>query len=117
MPPIDNMIGFNMANIDAGPNTMKDLVTYQNGGIVSRTLLNQKFGTATMFAFDQDQALSEHSTPYDALIIAFDGKADVIISGKAYSIQEGQMIKLPANEPHAIKALTRFMMLLVMIRK
>ena len=117
MPPIDNMIGFNMAKIDAGPNTMKDLVTYQNGGIVSRTLLNQKFGTATMFAFDQDQALSEHSTPYDALVIAFDGKADVIISGKAYSIQEGQMINLPANAPHAIKALTRFTMLLVMIRK
>ena len=70
-----------------------------------------------MFAFDQGQALSEHTAPYDALVIAIDGKADIIISGNGYSIEEGQMIRLPANEPHSLKASTRFTMLLVMIRK
>lgn len=106
-----------MAKIDTGPINLKQLVSYQNEGIVSRTLLNQKGGTATMFAFDQGQALSEHSAPYDALVIALDGEADITISGKDHSLQEGQMINLPANAPHAIKALTRFTMLLVMIRK
>jgi len=70
-----------------------------------------------MFAFDQDQTLSEHTAPYDALIIAIDGKADITVSGISYSVEEGQTIRLPANEPHAIKALTRFMMMLVMIRE
>ncbi len=106
-----------MDKIETEPLAMKELTTYQSEAIVSRTLLNRNGGTATMFAFDQGQALSEHTAPYDALIIAVDGKADIIISGNEYSIEEGQMIRLPANEPHAVKALTRFMMLLVMIRK
>jgi quercetin dioxygenase-like cupin family protein len=106
-----------MAKIDTEPLAMKKIVTYQSEAIVSRTLLNRTGGTATMFAFDQGQALSEHTAPYDALVITIDGKAEIIISGNAYSIEEGQMIRLPANEPHAIKALTRFTMLLVMIRK
>ena len=105
-----------MVKIDTGPLAMKELITYQSEAIVSRTLLNKKGGTATMFAFDEGQALSEHTAPYDALVIVVDGKAGIIISGNEYSIEEGQMIRLPANEPHAIKALTRFMMLLVMIR-
>jgi len=96
---------------------MKELVTYQSEAIVSRTLLNRNGGTATMFAFDQGQALSEHTAPYDALVIAIDGKADIIISGNGHSVEEGQVIRLSANEPHAIKALTRFTMLLVMIRE
>jgi quercetin dioxygenase-like cupin family protein len=106
-----------MAKIKAGPSAVKELITYQSEAIVSRTLLNRSGGTATMFAFDQGQALSEHTAPYDALIIAIDGKANIDLSGNRYSIEEGQMIRLTANEPHAIKALTRFMMLLVMIRK
>ncbi len=106
-----------MAKIDTGPLAMKNLVAYQTEAIVSRTLLSRNGGTATMFAFDQSQALSEHTAPYDALIIAIDGKADIIISGTSYSVEEGQMITLPANEPHTVKALTRFTMLLVMIRK
>jgi len=105
-----------MSKIDTGPLAMKELITYQSEAIVSRTLLNRNGGTATMFAFDEGQALSEHTAPYDALVIVVDGKAGIIISGNEYSIEEGQMIRLPANEPHAIKALTRFMMLLVMIR-
>lgn len=106
-----------MDKIETEPLAMKELTTYQSEAIVSRTLLNRNGGTATMFAFDQGQALSEHTAPYDALIIAIDGKADIALSGNRYSIEEGQMIRLPANEPHAVKALTRFMMLLVMIRK
>lgn len=106
-----------MAKIDTGPMAMKGLVAYQTEAIVSRTLLSRNGGTATIFAFDQSQALSEHTTPYDALIIAVDGKANILISGNSYSVEEGQMITLPANEPHAINALTRFTMLLVMIRK
>ena len=105
-----------MSKIDTGPLAMKELITYQSEAIVSRTLLNRNGGTATMFAFDEGQALSEHTAPYDALVIVVDGKAGIIISGNECSIEEGQMIRLPANEPHAIKALTRFMMLLVMIR-
>ena len=103
--------------METGPLAMKELVSYQSEAIVSRTLLNRNGGTATMFAFDQGQALSEHTAPYDALVIAVDGKADIIVSGNGYSIEEGQTIRLPANEPHAIKALTRFMMMLVMIRE
>ena len=106
-----------MIKMETGPLAMKELVSYQSDAIVSRTLLNRNRGTATMFAFDQGETLSEHTAPYDALVIAVDGKADVIISGNGYSIEEGQMIRLPANEPHAIKALTRFMMLLVMVRE
>ena len=103
--------------METGPLAMNELVTYQIEAIVSRTLLNGNGGSTTMFAFDQGQALSEHTAPYDALIIAIDGKADITISGIGYSIEEGQTIRLPANEPHAIKALTRFMMMLVMIRE
>jgi len=103
--------------METGPLAMKELVTYQSEAVVSRTLLNGNGGSITMFAFDQDQTLSEHTAPYDALIIAIDGKADIIVSGISYSVEEGQTIRLPANEPHAIKALTRFMMMLVMIRE
>ena len=106
-----------MAKIDSGPLEMKGLVAYQTEAIVSRTLLSRHGGAVTIFAFDQSQSLSEHTTPYDAFIIAVDGKANILVSGNSYSVEEGQMIRLPANEPHAINALTRFTMLLVMIRK
>ena len=106
-----------MVKMETGPLAMKELVTYQSEAVVGRTLLNGKGGSITMFAFDQDQTLSEHTAPYDALIIAIDGKADITVSGISYSVEEGQTIRLPANEPHAIKALTRFMMMLVMIRE
>jgi quercetin dioxygenase-like cupin family protein len=105
------------AEKDVRPSVIKNLIVYQSGAIVSRTIANEKGGTVTVFAFDQGQALSEHTAPYDAIIIGLDGRADVKVSGKSVQLEEGQMIKLPANQQHALTASTKFMMLLIMIRK
>ena len=96
--------------------SLQDLVAYQEGAIVSRTLLDRKTGTLTLFAFDQGQGLSEHTTPYDAWLYVFDGEAEITISGAPYRLRAGESIILPANQPHAVKAISRFKMLLVMIR-
>jgi quercetin dioxygenase-like cupin family protein len=95
---------------------MADLVNYQDGAVVSRTVIDKKTGTVTMFAFDEDQGLSEHMAPFDALVCIIDGEAEVIISGKALRLKEGEMVIMPANHPHALKAITQFKMLLIMIR-
>jgi len=95
---------------------MADLVNYQDGAVVSRTVIDKKTGTVTLFAFDEDQGLSEHTTPFDALVCIIDGEAEVIISGKALRLKEGEMVIMPANHPHALKAITQFKMLLIMIR-
>jgi len=92
------------------------LVDYQEGAIVSRTLIDKKAGTVTVFAFDEGQGLSEHAAPYDALVTLLDGKAEVVISGKSLQVRAGGMVILPANEPHALKATKKFKMLLTMIR-
>ncbi len=96
--------------------SLQDLVAYQEGAIVSRTLLDRKAGTITLFAFDQGQGLSEHTTPYDAWLYVIDGEAEITISGTPYRLHAGESIILPANQPHAVKAVTPFKMLLVMIR-
>ena len=93
-----------------------DLVDYQEGSIVSRTLIERKTGTVTLFAFDEGQALSEHTAPYDALVHLLDGEAEITISGKEHHLKEGEMIIMPANQPHALKAAKRFKMILTMIR-
>lgn len=93
-----------------------DMVDYQEGSVVSRTIIEQKTGTLTLFAFGQGQGLSEHTAPFDALVYILDGEAEVTISGRAFRVATGEMIIMPADEPHALKALTRFKMLLVMIR-
>jgi len=93
-----------------------DLVAYQEGSVVSRTIVNKPAGTVTLFAFDEGQSLSEHVAPYDALVVVFDGEAEVTISGKSHPVKDGGMILMPAQEPHAIKATSRFKMMLVMIR-
>ncbi len=93
-----------------------DLVAYQEGSVVSRTIIDQKSGTVTLFAFGKGQGLSEHTAPYDALIHIIDGKAEVIISDKASMMGTGEALILPAGKPHAIKAPQDFKMLLVMIR-
>jgi len=93
-----------------------DLVGYQEGSVVSRTLIEKKTGTVTLFAFDEGQTLSEHTAPYDALVHLLDGEAEVTISGKEYHLKEGEMIIMPANQPHALKATKRFKMILTMIR-
>jgi quercetin dioxygenase-like cupin family protein len=100
----------------AAPAKLVDLVDYQEGSVVSRTIINKKTGTVTLFAFDETQGLSEHTAPYDATVFLLEGEAEIVISGKAHRVQEGEVIILPANEPHALKALGRFKMLLIMIR-
>ncbi len=93
-----------------------DLVGYQNGAVVSRTLIDKKEGTITIFSLDKDQGISEHLTPNDAMVQVLDGKALITISGVDHEIEKDGMIIMPANEPHALKAVERFKMLLTMIR-
>ncbi|MGQ9543726.1 MAG: cupin domain-containing protein [Candidatus Bathyarchaeia archaeon] len=91
-------------------------LSYQEGAIVSRTLIDKDTGTVTVFAFDQGQGLSEHTAPYDALVYIIEGKANIAISGSNYVLEEGETILMPANEPHSLKAVERFKMLLTMIK-
>ena len=93
-----------------------DLIAYQEGAVASRTLLKRSTGTVTLFAFDQGQGLSEHTTPFDALVHVLDGDAEVSIGGMPQQVSAGEMILMPANQPHALTARTRFKMLLTMIR-
>ncbi len=93
-----------------------ELVGYQADAVVSRTLINQKTGTVTLFAFDAGQELSEHTAPYDALVQVLDGETEITISGKPYQLKVGDLIIMPAHQPHAVKALTKFKMMLTMIR-
>jgi quercetin dioxygenase-like cupin family protein len=98
------------------PARSSDLIGYQQGSVVSRTLIDKKTGTVTLFAFDEDQGLSEHTAPFDALVHILDGEAEVTISGKTHRLTEGEMIIMPADEPHALRALKKFRMMLTMIK-
>lgn len=91
------------------------LVDYQENSVVSRTIIDEDSGTVTLFAFDRDQGLSEHTAPYDALLLLLDGEAVVTVSGKPIRLMEGEITLMPANEPHSLKATTRFKMMLTMI--
>ena len=95
---------------------LPELVTYQQGYIVSRVLLKREKGNVTLFAFDEGQGLSEHTAPFDALAQAIEGEAEITISGKPIAVKAGEIILLPAGQPHAVKAATPFKMLLIMIR-
>lgn len=95
---------------------LSGLVAYQEGAIVSRIVLRAPAGSVTLFAFDAGQELSEHTTPFDALVHVIEGEAEIIISGQSHSVREGQVIVMPADEPHAVKAPRRFKMMLTMIR-
>jgi quercetin dioxygenase-like cupin family protein len=103
-------------NQEAQPQNLIDLVSYQDGSVVSRTLIKKKTGTVTLFAFDQGEALSEHTAPFDAMVYILDGKAEIKISGNSNILEKGNMIIMPANEPHALKAVERFKMMLIMVR-
>jgi len=92
------------------------LVEYQVGSVVSREVVKKSTGTVTVFAFDVGQGLSEHTAPFDALVYLLDGKADITIGDKPVAAKVGDMVVMPANVPHALKAVMRFKMLLVMIR-
>jgi len=100
----------------AKPLAMARLVEYQPGSVVSRAVIQKKTGTVTLFAFDEGQGLSEHTAPFDALLCVLDGQAEVVISGNLHAVKQGEMILMPAGEPHSLKAVGAFKMMLVMIR-
>ncbi len=93
------------------------MVEYQAGSVVSRTLIQKKAGTLTLFAFDEGQGLSEHTAPFDAMVCVLDGTAEITISGRPHTVSAGEMIIMPANEPHALLAVKPFKMMLIMIRE
>ena len=93
-----------------------DLVNYQEGSVVSRTIIDKEAGTVTLFAFDQGEGLSEHKAPFDALVYVIDGEAEVVLSGKPLVLKRGEMVVMPANKSHALRAIKRFKMVLTMIR-
>ncbi len=93
-----------------------DLVNYQKDSIVSRAIINKETGILTLFAFDEGQGLSEHTAPFDALVYLLDGEAEVTISGNSLNLKEGEIVIMPANQPHALRALRKFKMMLVMIK-
>ncbi len=92
-------------------------VQYQDGGIVSRTILKKETGNITLFAFDAGQELSEHTTPHEALLYVFEGEAQVTIDSTPHKVEAGYIIRLPANVPHAVQAVQRFKMMLVMLQE
>ena len=96
--------------------TLEKMVEYQDGSVVSKTVIGKKTGTVTLFAFDAGQSLSEHTAPFDALVYVMDGKAEISIAQKMQPVAKGQMIILPANIPHAVNAVSQFKMMLVMIK-
>ncbi len=95
---------------------LRDLIDCQEGAVVSRTIIDKKAGTVTLFSFDEGQGLSEHTAPFDALVHILEGEAEITISGKPLRVNEGEMVIMPANQPHALRALSKFKMLLIMIR-
>jgi quercetin dioxygenase-like cupin family protein len=95
---------------------LDEMLAYQDSSVVSRTLINKNIGTVTLFSFDKGEGLSEHTAPFDALVYVFDGEAEISISKQAHLVKKGEMIIMPANEPHALQAKEKFKMLLVMIK-
>jgi quercetin dioxygenase-like cupin family protein len=95
---------------------VEDLIDYQEASVVSREIIRKETGTVTIFAFDKGEGLSEHTAPFDAMVQVVDGKAEIILSGHKNVVNQGEMIIMPANDPHALNALERFKMVLTMIR-
>lgn len=95
---------------------VENLIDYQENSVVSREIIRKETGTVTIFAFDKGEGLSEHTAPFDAMVQVVDGKAEIIISNKSHIVEKGDMIIMPANDPHALKAVEKFKMILTMIR-
>ncbi|WP_446008012.1 cupin domain-containing protein [Candidatus Electrothrix sp.] len=95
---------------------LTEITAYQEGSVVSSTIINKMSGTVTLFAFDKGQGLSEHTAAYDAMVQVLDGEVEITVSGKPFQLQAGEMLIMPANEPHALQAITRFKMMLTMIK-
>jgi quercetin dioxygenase-like cupin family protein len=106
-----------METLMSQPSRLVALADYQEGSVVSRTIIDKKTGTVTLFAFDIGQGLSEHTAPFDALVFILDGEAEITISGKPVKVSEGEMLIMPANQPHALRAVKKFKMLLIMVRE
>lgn len=111
-----NKVGNMAKSIVAQAAKLSELIGYQDSAIVSKEIIKSEKGTVTLFAFDKGQGLSEHTAPFDALVYNFDGKAEVIIEGKPHLLGAGEIIIMPANKPHALKAIERFKMFLVMVK-
>jgi quercetin dioxygenase-like cupin family protein len=105
-----------MQNLKAQVLELAQLLDFQQGSVVSRELLSLKTGTLTVFAFDEGQGLSEHTAPFDATVLGLDGSAEITISGTAHTLKQGELLIMPAHQPHGLKALAPFKMLLIMIR-
>lgn len=102
--------------LEAIPIRLEDLIEYQEGAVVSREIIRKETGTVTIFAFDKGEGLSEHTAPFDAMVQVIDGRAEITISGNKNLVDEGDMIIMPANDPHALHAVEKFKMVLTMIR-
>ncbi|MGQ9565610.1 MAG: cupin domain-containing protein [Candidatus Bathyarchaeales archaeon] len=107
----------NVEEFAARVHKLAGLVEYQPGSVVSRTVIDKKAGTVTLFAFDEGESLSEHTAPFDAMVCVLDGEAEATIAGKPLRVKAGEMVVMPANKPHALRAVERFKMLLIMIRE
>ena len=98
----------NTENIAGKVLSLITMVDYRAGSIVSRTVIDKTYGSLTLFAFDKGQGLSEHTAPFDAVVLVLDGEAEVTISGKPLPVKKGEMVIMPANAPHALRAVNRF---------
>ena len=104
-------------NLEDQAQSLAGLVEYQPESVVSRTLLNKSTGTVTLFAFDKDQNLSEHTAPFDALVYTVDGELEITIAGDRRKVSNGDVLLMPANKPHAVYAISHSKMLLIMVRE
>jgi quercetin dioxygenase-like cupin family protein len=102
--------------VPAKADRVVELASYQQGSVVSRVLIRRSAGNVTLFAFDEGQELSEHTAPFDALVHVLEGKVEIVIAGKPFQLGAGEVILMPANQPHALRAISKFKMLLIMIR-
>jgi quercetin dioxygenase-like cupin family protein len=103
-------------NNELKASSLADMVEYQTDAVVSKTIVKKGTGTVTLFAFDEGQGLSEHTAPFDAMVQVLDGEVEITISGKPFHVKQGEFIVMPANEPHALKGIKKFKMMLIMIR-
>jgi quercetin dioxygenase-like cupin family protein len=104
------------SSLVAKASNLESLIDYQEGSVVSRTIVDKKAGTITLFAFDESQGLSEHTAPYEAMVYVIDGEVSITISSKSIILKQGEMTIIPANQPHTLTAKTKFKMLLTMIK-
>jgi len=106
----------NKEKLEGKATRLAEMIECQEGSVVSRTIIDKEAGTITLFAFDEGQGLSEHTAPYDAMVYVLEGEVNVFIAGKPMLVKQGEMIIMPANKPHALTAVSKFKMLLTMIR-